>query len=175
MTIESFTAHAESTHSSMLYLILSLLRLNEHNNSSNSSTLAYGSLSQPHDHNPSPEPLDPDTLSHAASHLGVAQSIATLLRAMPFHASKSRMVIPAEITAKHNVRQEDVFRKGGAADGVEDAVYEFACIAQSHLHAARDMFAPSEGKVPEQALPLFVAGVSDVSSLFPCSFVKSYR
>jgi NADH dehydrogenase [ubiquinone] 1 alpha subcomplex assembly factor 6 len=157
MTVEDFTAHAESTTSSLLYLILALLRLN---NRGGSTAVGYEDLSQPHEHHPSSDPYDPDTLSHAASHLGVAQSITTLLRAMPYHASKSRMVIPAEITASHNVRQEEVFRRGGSAQGISDAVYEFACLAHGHLNASREMFEPNDGKVPEKALPLFMAGVS---------------
>jgi NADH dehydrogenase [ubiquinone] 1 alpha subcomplex assembly factor 6 len=153
-SMETFTAHAESTSSTLLYLLLSLLRLNT------SSNLPSMSLSEPHAHNPTSDPLDPDNLAHAASHLGVAQSIVILLRAMPFHASKGRMIIPAEITAKHKVRQEDVFRRGGEAEGISDAVYDFACVAHGHLSAAREMFEQNEGKVPNPALPVFMAGVS---------------
>ena len=69
------------------------------------------------------------------------------------------MVIPAEITAKHGVRQEEVFRIGGAAPGVSDAVYEFATIAHDHLHTAREMFEES-GDAKKLALPIFLAGVS---------------
>ncbi|OBZ71377.1 NADH dehydrogenase (ubiquinone) complex I, assembly factor 6 [Grifola frondosa] len=86
LTVDSLTAHAESTSSTFVYLLLSLLSLS-------SSSM----------------------LSHAASHLGVAQSIQVLLRALPYHAAKGRMVIPAEITARHGVSHEDVFRKGGDA------------------------------------------------------------
>lgn len=131
LTAETLTAHAESTSSSMLYLLLSLLSL------------------------PS------STLSHAASHIGIAQTFTTLLRALPFHASNKRMVIPAEITAKHGVKQEDVFRYGPQADGIEDAVFEFATLANDHLLTARDMLKDGglESKVPARAMPVFLAGV----------------
>ncbi|KAI0670745.1 isoprenoid synthase domain-containing protein [Trametes maxima] len=133
LTIESLTAHAESTSSTFLYLLLSLLNL------SSSSTF-----------------------SHAASHLGVAQSIHVLLRALPYHASKGRMVIPAEITARHGVRQEDVFRMGGNAEGISDAVFEFATVANDNLLTAREMFKQSGGdggKVPRVAMPVFLYGI----------------
>ena len=39
------------------------------------------------------------------------------------------MIIPAEITARHGVSQEDVFRKGPGAKGIDDAVFEFATLA----------------------------------------------
>ncbi|KAI0917341.1 terpene cyclase [Taiwanofungus camphoratus] len=129
ITLDSLTDHAESTASTFLYLLLSLMSL------SSSSAL-----------------------SHAASHLGVSQGISTLLRALPYHASQGRMVIPAEITARHGVSQEEVFRKGGAAKGIEDAVFEFATVANDHLITALEMF-KEEGKVPPRARPIFLYGV----------------
>ncbi|KAJ3536966.1 hypothetical protein NM688_g6761 [Phlebia brevispora] len=132
LTIESLVAHAESTSSTFLYLALSLLGLSASSE-----------------------------LSHAASHLGVAQSISTLLRALPYHAAKGTMVIPAEITARHGVSQEEVFRQGGNAKGVEDAVFEFATVANDHLITAREMFKDTDGKVPGPARPVFLSAPLD--------------
>lgn len=132
MTVDSLVAHAESTSSTLLYALLSLLGL--------SSSSLY---------------------AHAASHLGASLIITTLLRALPFHASKRRMVIPAEITAKHGVQQEDVFRHGADAKGIDEAVFEFATVANSHLITAREMLKEGvdEG-VSRQAMPVFLAAVS---------------
>ncbi|KAH9989706.1 isoprenoid synthase domain-containing protein [Russula compacta] len=130
LTMDSLTTHAEATASTHYYLLLSLLGLSS------------------------------DTLSHAASHLGIAHCISTLLRALPYHASKGRMAIPAEITAKHGVSQEDVFRKGPAAKGINDAVFDFATIANDNMITAREMFKESAGKVPQNAMPVFGAGAS---------------
>ena len=130
--MDALASHAESTSSTVLYLLLSLLSL------------------------PSP------SLSHAASHLGTAQTFSTLLRALPFHVKKGRLVIPAEITAKHGVIQEDVFRQGPNAHGIEDAVFEFATIANDQLATARSMLLTTEeanGRVPREAIPIFLAGV----------------
>ena len=72
------------------------------------------------------------------------------------------MVIPAELTARHGVRQEDVFRRGGNADGISDAVFEFATVANDNLLTAREMFKQSGGdggKVPRHAMPVFLYGV----------------
>jgi NADH dehydrogenase [ubiquinone] 1 alpha subcomplex assembly factor 6 len=102
--------------------------------------------------------LPSSDLSHAASHLGVAQTFSTLLRALPFHASKGRIIIPAEITAKHRVSQEEVRRKGSVANGIEDAVFEFATIANDHMITARDMFKHG-GSISRTAMPIFLAGV----------------
>ena len=98
--------------------------------------------------------------SHAASHVGIAQTIATLLRSLPYHASKRHMVIPAEITARHGVSQEDVFRQGGSAKSIDDAVFEFATVANDHLITAREMFKETGGKVPGAVKPVFMAAVS---------------
>jgi hypothetical protein len=139
MTMDSLLAHAESTSSTLNYLLLRLLSLHTS-----------------------------DLLSHIASHMGVAQTIATLLRALPYHASQRRMVIPAEITAKHGVNQEAVFRSIGSggmdvADNgrkLEEAVFEFATIANDHVLTAREMFKEEGGKVPAKAMPLFLSMVS---------------
>jgi len=127
--MESLTAHAEATSSTLLYLLLSLLSL------SSSSELA-----------------------HAASHLGAAQTLTTLLRALAYHGRHGQMVIPAEITAKHGVSQEEVFRREGGAHGISDAVYEFAVAANDQLLSAREVF-KEEGRVPKRAMPVFLAGV----------------
>ncbi|EGN92145.1 hypothetical protein SERLA73DRAFT_66257 [Serpula lacrymans var. lacrymans S7.3] len=135
LTTDSLTALAESTSSTLLYLLLSLMSL------------------------PS------STLSHAASHLGVAQTFSTLLRAFPFHTSKNRMIIPAEITAKHGVNQEEILRKRESTKDLEDAVFEFATIANDHLITARDMFKETGGRVPQVAMPIFSAGIPVASFL----------
>lgn len=139
MTLDSLLAHAESTSSTLNYLILRLLSLHTS-----------------------------DLLSHTASHMGVAQTITTLLRALPYHATQRRMVIPAEITAKHGVNQEAVFRSigGGGVDAaengkkLEEAVFEFATIANDHVSTAREMFKEEGGKVPARVMPLFLSMVS---------------
>ena len=106
--------------------------------------------------------MSSSTVSHAASHLGTAQTISTLLRALPYHAKQGRMVIPAEITLKHGVVQEEVFRQGLQARGIGDAVFEFATVAHDHLKTARSMLLHVEGSsdtIPKEALPVFLGGV----------------
>ncbi|KAG1829803.1 isoprenoid synthase domain-containing protein [Suillus variegatus] len=112
LTLESMTSHAESTSSTFLYLLLEMLKL------------------------PS------STLAHAASHLGVAQSLTTLIRALPFHATR-----------------------GNQSHGLEDAVFELATVANDHLLTARDMFKESGGRVPPDAMPVFSAAIPVVSIL----------
>ncbi|RUS16155.1 Squalene/phytoene synthase-domain-containing protein [Endogone sp. FLAS-F59071] len=70
MTIKDVETYAENTASALLYLQLESLGVRD------------------------------VSVDHAASHLGKAIGIATLLRALPFHASRRRLVLPAQVTAK---------------------------------------------------------------------------
>ncbi|KAH7913400.1 isoprenoid synthase domain-containing protein [Hygrophoropsis aurantiaca] len=135
LTVDSLTSHAESTASTFFYLSLALLSLSS------------------------------STLTHAASHLGIAQSLSTLIRALPFHTSKGRMVIPAEITARHGVNQQHIFTEQRPSKGLEDATFDFATVANDHLITARDMFKETGGKVPQEAIPVFSAAIPVASFL----------
>nr|GAT60281.1 predicted protein [Mycena chlorophos] len=135
-TSGALEGHAESVSSSLLYLLLALKGLG-------------GS----------------ETLAHAASHLGTAQTVATLLRGLPYHASRRQLPLPLDICARHGVKQEEVFRRGGDASGIDAAVYDVAVLANDHLLTARDMFKESGGKVPGLAMPVFLAAVPVASFL----------
>lgn len=52
---------------------------------------------------------------------------------------------------------------GSDAKGIDDAVFEFATIANDHMITARDFF--KEGGVPDEAMPVFLTGAS---SFNPC-------
>lgn len=81
------------------------------------------------------------------------------------------MVIPAEITSKHGMRQEELVRRGPEAKGVEDAVFEFATLANDHTITARSMLKEEGmgGKVPSDAMPVFLTGVRLISTNFNLS------
>lgn len=85
-------------------------------------------------------------------------------------------MIPAEITARHGVNMEEVFRAVGQGGGrigkenemggesewrksLEDAVFEFATVANDHLITARNVFNESGGKVPVETMPVFLNAV----------------
>ncbi|KAJ7288305.1 Squalene/phytoene synthase [Mycena rebaudengoi] len=130
-TSESLVAHAESVSSSVLYLLLAVLGLSSS-----------------------------ERLAHAASHLGTSQTLATLLWSLPHHVGNRRMPIPADICARHKVSQEDVFRSGARAQGMDAAIFEFAVLANDHLLTARNVFKEeADGRVPKAAMPVFLAGV----------------
>ncbi|CAJ0628366.1 14162_t:CDS:2 [Entrophospora sp. SA101] len=92
---------------------------------------------------------------HAASHIGKAIGIVTTLKAFPYLVSKRRMMLPAEITAKHNFSHEEIFRKG-RVPGLNDAIFEIATIANDHLLTARTFLS----NIPIESLPALLSAVS---------------
>ncbi|XP_071959586.1 NADH dehydrogenase (ubiquinone) complex I, assembly factor 6-like [Antedon mediterranea] len=120
-TLESAEEHAENTSSSILYLILESLGVQD---------------------------LHAD---HAASHIGRAQGLVTLLRSVPFHAQRRNVLLPMEITSKHKVSQEDLIR-GKMEQPAKDVMFEIASRANAHLETARSF----RKDVPKEALPAFL-------------------
>ncbi|TNY19059.1 hypothetical protein DMC30DRAFT_401452, partial [Rhodotorula diobovata] len=146
-----------------------------------------------HEHDPvepgsvqSLKEADDLTLDHAASHLAVAVTIATLVRSIPHHASKRVNVIPLEVgapapflalspslsacsrprtrsrprvscaAARHGLQEEALFRYGPEAQGLQDAVAQLAGIAEAELRTARECFQGTTG-VPKRAVPVFLS------------------
>ena len=72
------------------------------------------------------------------------------------------MIIPAELTSKHGVNQEEVFRYGGDAKGISDAVFDFATRANDNLIITREMFGKLDERTKRAGLPVFMSGVSDI-------------
>ncbi|CAG8519717.1 682_t:CDS:2 [Ambispora gerdemannii] len=92
---------------------------------------------------------------HAASHIGKATGIVTILRAFPYLVSKKRMYLPADTMAKFKISEEAIFREGPTVKGLDDAVFEVATIAHDHLLTARS-FLPD---IQREAMPVFLSSV----------------
>ncbi|KAJ4343675.1 hypothetical protein N0V95_006578 [Ascochyta clinopodiicola] len=137
-TLSSLESYAENTYSTLLYLTL--------------SALPQASL----------------TTDHIASHIGKAAGIAAVLRGIPLIAfpqpqpggtaghitgqsgpAQGAVLLPLDVMAEANVREEDVFRLGGEAPGLKDAVFTVATRANDHLITAREMLSKlrSEGNL----------------------------
>ncbi|KAI8881630.1 hypothetical protein K501DRAFT_188514 [Backusella circina FSU 941] len=129
MTIKDMESYSENTQSSLLYLQLESLGVKDVN------------------------------ADHVISHLGKMIGISTFLRALPFHVSQKRLVLPAEITAKYDISQENVIR--GNIEGMEDAVYDVATAAYDQLLTARSLLK----SVPPEAFPVILAAIPHVKYL----------
>ncbi|GAA5923427.1 hypothetical protein JCM3775_007537 [Rhodotorula graminis] len=111
------------------------------------------------------------TLDHAASHLAVAVTIATLVRSIPHHAAKRVNVIPLEVATRHGLQEEALFRHGPEAPGLQDAVAQLAGIAEAELRTARECFRGTTG-VPRRAVPVFLSATPARSYLDRLSAAK---
>jgi NADH dehydrogenase [ubiquinone] 1 alpha subcomplex assembly factor 6 len=125
-SLSSLEAYAESTRSTLLYILL-------------------GSL-----------PLSSLTADHLASHIGKAVGIAAVLKNLPSMAfpgvnqnhhkapgpgRQGLVMLPLDVMARHAVSEESVLREGPRATGLADAVFEVATRANDHLITAREMLA----------------------------------
>ncbi|TPX31302.1 hypothetical protein SmJEL517_g05316 [Synchytrium microbalum] len=92
---------------------------------------------------------------HAASHIGKALGITTLLRATPFHIRDRRFYLPSQISAKHGISVEEIIRKGPANEAFRQVVYEVATAANDQIITAR-----AHGKgVPKEAAPALLLSI----------------
>jgi NADH dehydrogenase [ubiquinone] 1 alpha subcomplex assembly factor 6 len=86
-------------------------------------------------------------------HVGVAYSLAGLLRAMPFQARIGRRFIPVDIAARTGLAEQDYRALRGT--GLRAATAELAATASRHLDAARS----GRGKIPRSAIPALLPAV----------------
>ncbi|KAK4119601.1 hypothetical protein N657DRAFT_581297 [Parathielavia appendiculata] len=101
-------------------------------------------------------PLRSVHMDHLASHIGKACGIAATLRGIPVLAAPSRpiqgpsgssvgntrspaLLLPLDVMAEVGLKEEDVFRRGPRAEGLQEAVFEVATRANDHLITAREM------------------------------------
>lgn len=95
-------------------------------------------------------------MDHLASHIGKACGIAATLRGVPVLAAPPRpihtpggveagnsrsqaLLLPLDVMAEVDLREEDVFRHGPNAHGLQDAIFKVATRANDHLITAREM------------------------------------
>ncbi|KAH8361219.1 hypothetical protein KR200_003798 [Drosophila serrata] len=95
-------------------------------------------------------------VDHAASHLGKALGIATLLRAIPHAGRQQAVCVPLEVLVRHGVSQERVIRGRSDDKGVEECIFEVASAANTHLKLARKL----HDQVPRPVRKIFLPAVA---------------
>ena len=73
----------------------------------------------------------------AGRHAGIAWALTGLLRALPFHASRGRTILPAELFARHRVTPCAALGKSADFRSLAPLVAEIAGLARGHLAEAR--------------------------------------
>ncbi|XP_014249812.1 NADH dehydrogenase (ubiquinone) complex I, assembly factor 6 [Cimex lectularius] len=93
-------------------------------------------------------------VDHAASHLGKAQGVCNVIRAIPHLAAHRTVMLPQDLMTKHNVVQEDVIRQK-CIGNLREVVFELASTANIHLKKARNL----QEDVPKIASSIFLPAV----------------
>lgn len=81
---------------------------------------------------------------HAISHLGKAQGICNLLRALPRYNLKERSakaipVVPQQILLQHGVSYERILRQKPDDKPVRNCIFDVASLANTHLTKSRNL------------------------------------
>ncbi|SGZ32163.1 BQ5605_C043g12099 [Microbotryum silenes-dioicae] len=177
-SLQDLAEYSASTQSSLLYLLLQATATSTSSpHPSSPGALSTGKRHEKlfehvghehdHDHDPtsssartssgtSTKQVDDLTLDHAASHIAVTNTIATLLRSIPHHAQKRINVIPTEIASRYDVKEEALFRQGPSTPGLTEAVATMVGIAYAELRTARSCFNDTTG-IPKRARPVFLS------------------
>ena len=71
----------------------------------------------------------------AAGHAGVAYALTGLLRALPWHAAKGQVYLPADVLARHGAERADVLA-GRLTSQIASTLMELRAVARDHAKKA---------------------------------------
>jgi len=96
------------------------------------------------------EGADPGT-GEIAGHAGVAYALCGLMRALPWHAARGQMYLPADLLARHGVETQAVF-KGETTPELMAALKELRSHVRHHIGRVR----ASVSEIPANVAPAFL-------------------
>jgi len=102
--------------------------------------------------------LGTDGLDTAAHDAGIAYALTGLLRALPFHAAKRRLMLPLEALRAAALSQEQIF-SGTMDEKITALIASAAARARGHFDAARKITTPREhlpALLPATLIPLYL-------------------
>jgi 15-cis-phytoene synthase len=91
--------------------------------------------------------------SDLTRHAGIAYAMAGLLRALPIHAARGQLYLPADLMERHGAQSIDVFA-GRATTELRAVLAELRLVARHHLGAARDLLNDMVPQVAPALLPV---------------------
>lgn len=74
---------------------------------------------------------------HVASHVGKAQGLTNLIRALPFNLKEKIVLLPRTELLKHNTSEESLIRNTIDPDTLSQIIFEVATKANNHLRLVR--------------------------------------
>ena len=87
----------------------------------------------------------------AAEPAGIAYAIVDLLRALPRHAARHQLYVPAELLKRHHVQTEEFFA-GRTSEGFDAALADLRNLVRNRLAVVSERMP----KLPNAALPAFL-------------------
>ena len=99
----------------------------------------------------------PSGVDGLARHAGIAQAITGLLYALPIHAARGQLYLPADILHRHGAGRAEVI-SGEATPALRAAISDLRDIARDHLSAAQQMIGDVPPAVLPALLPVALAG-----------------
>jgi phytoene synthase len=85
-------------------------------------------------------------------HLGIAQTIAGVLVALPFNAGRGQLYVPIEVMQRHDAQPHDVYA-GRASPAVRAALADMHMHARRHLTQAKSLLPAAPAAVAPALLP----------------------
>jgi 15-cis-phytoene synthase len=92
-------------------------------------------------------------ISDLSRHAGIAYAIMGLLRALPVHAARGQLYLPADLMERYGAQTADVFA-GNATTEVRAVLAELRLRARHHLGAARGLLNDAPSEVEPALLPV---------------------
>jgi phytoene synthase len=87
-----------------------------------------------------------------ARHAGIAYAISGLLRALPVHATRRQLYLPADVMRRHGAQPEDVFA-GRATTELRAALADMRLRARQHLVDAQNLVDDAPAAIRPAFLP----------------------
>jgi phytoene synthase len=88
-----------------------------------------------------------------SGHAGIAFAITGLLRALPLHAARGQVYLPADVLARHRAQTDDLLG-GRATTELRAALGEMRLHARGNLDAARELLAAAPETISPALLPV---------------------
>ena len=88
-----------------------------------------------------------------SGHAGIAYAITGLLRALPLHAARGQIYLPADVLARHRAQAQDLLG-GRATTELRAALAEMRLHARGNLDAAREWLAAAPEAIAPALLPV---------------------
>ena len=94
---------------------------------------------------------------YAASHLGIANSLVTMIKSVPHFISQGQVILPTELCVKHQISQEEILR-GQKPEKLAEILFDIASQASLHLDGMHKFL--KESNVPMEVKNVFLPSVS---------------